>query len=165
MYREEGASTPRLQKSTHLLRTQIRTFVSSFSHQQQLRIFPTNHTFKMSSPSLPPYKAICESAEEAQRLADDVGRFAASLGDTRNDWLSVALANQKLTAAVLQLQGYIGQRALLGQNAGLSASNAAIQARVAELEQQLGAARPAQPATTSGDGRGDHGRPRRHSVA
>ncbi|KAH0340622.1 hypothetical protein KCU81_g6803, partial [Aureobasidium melanogenum] len=120
----------------------------------------------MSSPSLPPYKARCDSAEEAQRLADNVLRFAASLPrGTRNDWLSLTLRNDGLSAALIHHQAYLGQRNLLRQHADLSARNAALHARVAELEQQLGAARPAQPANASGDGRGDHGRPRRHSVA
>ncbi|KAH0360240.1 hypothetical protein KCU65_g9535, partial [Aureobasidium melanogenum] len=98
----------------------------------------------MSLPTLPPYKAVCESAEEAQRLAAEILRFSASLPSA---------------AALVQCQGYIGQRALLEQNAGLTASNVALSARVAELEQQLHVARPAQPATTSGNGRDGHGGP------
>ncbi|KAG9525219.1 hypothetical protein KCV07_g1561, partial [Aureobasidium melanogenum] len=80
----------------------------------------------MSSPSLPPYKAVF---------------------------------------AVVHLQGYLGQRALLERTAGLSTSNAALRARVAELEQQLGAARPAQPATASGDEGGGRGGPHRDDGA
>ncbi|KAG9570299.1 hypothetical protein KCU71_g570, partial [Aureobasidium melanogenum] len=113
----------------------------------------------MSSPSLPPYKAVCESAEEAQRLADNAARVFASLQvGAHNNWLSMALTNERMSVAVVHLQGYLGQRALLERTA-------ALRVRVAELEQQLGAARPAQPATASGDEGGGRGGPHRDDGA
>ncbi|KAH0386021.1 hypothetical protein KCU92_g3028, partial [Aureobasidium melanogenum] len=116
----------------------------------------------MSLPSLPSYKAICESAEEAQRLADNAARVAASfqVGALNNERM-----REQMMVALHHQSAYLGQRTLLEQNAGLLARNAALSARVAELEQQLRAARPAQPAAASGNGRGAHGGPRRDDGA
>lgn len=116
----------------------------------------------MSLPSLPPYKGVCELAEEAQRLADSAARVAATL---EVGALNSALMYEQMMAAMDHQRGYLGQRDLLRQNADLSAGNAALRARGAELEQQLGVARPAQPATASGDEGGGHGGPRRDDGA
>ncbi|KAH0037987.1 hypothetical protein KCU78_g1569, partial [Aureobasidium melanogenum] len=109
----------------------------------------------MSLPSLPPYKAVCESAEEAQRLADNAARVAASL---QVGALNSALMHEQMMVALHHQSAYLGQRALLEQIAGL-------RARVAELEQQLRAAKPAQPATAFDNGRGGHSGPRRDDGA
>ncbi|KAG9529454.1 hypothetical protein KCU93_g3474, partial [Aureobasidium melanogenum] len=103
----------------------------------------------MSLPSLPDYKTRCESAEEAQRLADNAARVATSLqvGALNNEPM-----REQMMVALHHQSAYLGQRALLEQITGL-------RARIAELEQQLRAARPAQPATASGNGRGAHGGP------
>ncbi|KAH0175463.1 hypothetical protein KCU67_g197, partial [Aureobasidium melanogenum] len=103
----------------------------------------------MSLPSLPDYRARCESAEEAQRLADNAARVATSL---RVGALNNEPMHEQMMVALHHQSAYLGQLALLEQIAGL-------RARIAELEQQLRAARPAQPATASGNGRGGHGGP------
>ncbi|KAH0358138.1 hypothetical protein KCU83_g515, partial [Aureobasidium melanogenum] len=113
----------------------------------------------MSLPSLPSYKAVCESAEDAQRLADNVARVAFTL---QVGALNSALMYEQMMAAMNHQRGCLGQRALLEQTADLLANNVALLARIAELEQQLRAARPAQPAVqaptnASSNGRSGHG--------
>ncbi|KAG9569769.1 hypothetical protein KCU71_g1791, partial [Aureobasidium melanogenum] len=112
----------------------------------------------MSLPSLPSYKAVCESAEDAQRLADNVARVAFTL---QVGALNSALMYEQM---MNHQRGCLGQRALLEQKADLLANNVALRARIAELEQQLRAARPAQPAVqaptnASSNGRSGHGGP------
>ncbi|KAH0270508.1 hypothetical protein KCU91_g8014, partial [Aureobasidium melanogenum] len=103
----------------------------------------------MSSSSLPAYKARCDSAEEAQHLADNAARVAACLQVGADH---STLVHEQMMVARHHQDAYLGQLALLEQIAGL-------RARVAELDQQLRAARQTQPATASGNGRGGHGGP------
>lgn len=141
------------------LRTQIRTLDSVFLHSQHLRVLTTNHTFKMSQPSLPSYKAICESAAEAQHLADNAARVAASL---QVGALNSALMREQMMTALDHQRGYLGHRSFLEHHADLLATIATLRGRNAELEQRLrptGQAQPVMqaPANASSNGCGSNG--------
>lgn len=158
MCRQMFASTPRLQKFAYLCTLKFVLSTLPF-YIQNVFEFLRHHTFKMSQPSLPFYKAACESAAEAQRLADNAARVAAFL---QVGALNSALMREQMMAALDHQRAYLGQRDLHGHNADLLANNVALRARIAELEQQHRPARPAQPviqapANASGSGRDGNG--------